>query len=88
MVNSPHNPSGAHFTREEWAALCALCERHGAYLFRWGWRRAMRVALSDGCRPAQPCSLAGVGAANVGGPEAYAASSLRRLSATKRGRRR
>lgn len=34
VVNSPHNPSGAHFSRAEWARLCALCEAAGAYLFR------------------------------------------------------
>ncbi|PSC76719.1 classes I and II [Micractinium conductrix] len=33
VVNSPHNPSGAHFSRAEWARLCALCEAAGAYLF-------------------------------------------------------
>lgn len=34
VVNAPHNPSGCLFSREEWRALCALCDRTGAYLFR------------------------------------------------------
>lgn len=38
VVNSPHNPSGAHFSLDEWRELCGLCREVGAHLFRWdGW---------------------------------------------------
>lgn len=73
VVNSPHNPSGAHFTREEWAALCALCERHGAYLFSDEMYRTLELdpaahrlpAAADCCD--RGISLCGLSKA-VGGP--------------------
>lgn len=34
VVNSPHNPSGAHLSQDDWRYLCGLCEGSGAYLFR------------------------------------------------------
>ena len=34
VVNSPHNPSGAHFSHSEWARLVELCRAAGAHLFR------------------------------------------------------
>ena len=41
MVNTPHNPTGAHLDRATWDAVCGLCEDAGARLFsdevyRWG----------------------------------------------------
>jgi hypothetical protein len=34
VVNSPHNPSGAHFSQQEWRRLGELCQAAGAHLFR------------------------------------------------------
>ena len=36
VVNSPHNPSGAHFSQQEWRRLGELCQAAGAHLFRCG----------------------------------------------------
>jgi aspartate/methionine/tyrosine aminotransferase len=41
VVNTPHNPTGAHLDRATWDAVCGLCEEAGARLFsdevyRWG----------------------------------------------------
>jgi aspartate/methionine/tyrosine aminotransferase len=33
IVNTPHNPTGKVFSREELAAIAALCQHHGAYVF-------------------------------------------------------
>ncbi|KAL4423572.1 hypothetical protein ABPG77_004612 [Micractinium sp. CCAP 211/92] len=73
VVNSPHNPSGAHFGREEWAALCALCEQHGIYLFSDEMYRTLELdPAADRLPTAADCfdrgiSLCGMSKA-VGGP--------------------
>ncbi|KAL4431147.1 hypothetical protein ABPG75_006403 [Micractinium tetrahymenae] len=73
VVNSPHNPSGAHFNRQEWAALCALCEKHGAYLFSDEMYRTLELdPAADRLPAAADCfdrgiSLCGMSKA-VGGP--------------------
>lgn len=54
IVNSPHNPSGAHFCRDEWRRLCALCESGGAYLFR---SAAPLCAVLPACCAAGACWL-------------------------------
>ena len=33
LVNSPHNPSGYNFTKDEFNTLINLCKKHGLYLF-------------------------------------------------------
>jgi aspartate/methionine/tyrosine aminotransferase len=33
IVNTPHNPTGKVFTREELDLIAELCQRHGAYVF-------------------------------------------------------
>lgn len=73
VVNSPHNPSGAHFTRAEWACLCELCQVCGAYLFSDEMYRCLELDPASDRLPAaadaydRGISLCGMSKA-VGGP--------------------
>lgn len=47
VVNSPHNPSGAHFSQQEWRRLIDLCQAAGAYLFSDEMYRTLELDPQD-----------------------------------------
>ncbi|KAI3433399.1 hypothetical protein D9Q98_003215 [Chlorella vulgaris] len=47
VVNSPHNPTGAHFTGEQWLQLCRLCRANDAYLFSDEMYRHLELEAAD-----------------------------------------
>ena len=77
VVNSPHNPSGAHFSQQEWRRLGELCQAGGAHLFRCVACVRTRAAATD--------LLAGcLAAALLHGPPLDAAHLAKRYTAPAR----
>ena len=58
LVNTPHNPSGHVFTREELSIIAALCEEHDAWCVT---DEIYEHILYDGREHVSPASLPGMG---------------------------
>ena len=57
LMMSPSMPSGAVFTREDWAAICAACREADAWML---YDSAMERILFDGAEHVHPASLPGM----------------------------
>lgn len=57
LMMSPSMPGGGVFTRQDWEALCAACQRANAWMVV---DTAMERILFDGLTPLHPCSFPGM----------------------------